>query len=132
MNEITAYNLKQELDEFAKNRIDSDIRSLLTHLNGKNVLIGTKKDSKDQMMIVEDLVSHTGFYIPVFTEIDEIPEIILNRFDWYVTPLNSVYALMRETNNSERLDVDGIIINPNTHNIVISNYINEKNTPYVS
>ena len=132
MNEIPVYNLKQELDNFAKNRMDSDIRSLLTHLNGKNVLIGTKKDSKDQMMIVEDLVSHTGFYIPVFTEIDEIPEKILNRFDWYVAPLNSVYALMREANDSEHLDVDGIIINPNTHNIVINNYITEKTTPYVS
>ena len=132
MNEIPVYNLKQELDNFAKNRMDSDIRSLLTHLNGKNVLIGTKKDSKDQMMIVEDLVSHTGFYIPVFTEIDEIPEKILNRFDWYVAPLNSVYALMREAYDCEHLDVVGIIINPNTHNIVINNYITEKTTPYVS
>ena len=84
------------------------------------------------MMIVEDLVSHTGFYIPVFTEIDEIPEKILNRFDWYVAPLYSVYALMREANNSEHLDVDGIIINPNTHNIVINNYISEKTTSYIS
>lgn len=132
MNSNGTHNIKRELDEFAKNRIDSDIRLLLAHLNGKNVLIGTKKDSKDQMMIVEDLVSHTGFYIPVFTEIDEIPEIILNRFDWTVTPLNSVYALMREANNFEHLDVDGIIINPNTHNIVINNYISEKATTYVS
>lgn len=132
MKSNDTYSIKRELDDFVKNRIDSDIRFLLTRLIGKNVLIGTKRDSKNQMMIVEDLVSHTGFYIPVFTEIDEIPEKISNRFDWYVAPLNSVYALMREANDSEHLDVDGIIINPNTHNIVINNYITEKTTPYVS
>ena len=133
MKSNDTYSIKRELDDFVKNRIDSDIHSLLAHLIKKNVLIGTKKGSKEQMMIVEDLVSNTGSYIPVFTEIDEIPDEISKRFDWYATPLRSVYALMRKAHNSEYLDVDGIIINPNTHNIVVNNnFVNHKPTTYVS